>query len=276
MTMSRTNSGELLTPAQVAELLVDPVAHLSVAAQVGRWVPIGTSAFRIPRVTADPSAAWVAEGEEIPASDAELDEITVTPSKVAGLTIITQELADDSSPEAAEEVGNGLARDIARRVDQAFFGNLAAPAPKGLGGLTGFTALSVGTGSPVDAFVAATFAAEGVNAELGAFVANPSDALALAQVKEGTGSAKNLLQPDPTQAGRRMLSGVPLLTSPYVAAGTVWGIPLDRAYVVVRQDAEIKADSSIYFTSDRVAVRGIMRVGFGFPHAAAVIKVSLA
>lgn len=34
-------------------------------------------------------------------------------------------------------VGAGLARDIARKVDDAFFGAMASPAPAGLGALSG-------------------------------------------------------------------------------------------------------------------------------------------
>jgi hypothetical protein len=45
---------------------------------------------RRPVVAADPSAAWVAEGAATPATDADLDEVIVTPSKVAGLTVISR------------------------------------------------------------------------------------------------------------------------------------------------------------------------------------------
>jgi hypothetical protein len=45
----------------------------------------------------------VAEGAEITPSDPKLPELTVTPAKVAGLTIISRELADDSSPAAASQ-----------------------------------------------------------------------------------------------------------------------------------------------------------------------------
>lgn len=34
---------------------------------------------------------------------------------------VSRELADDSNPAAANVVGQGLARDIARRVDRAFY-----------------------------------------------------------------------------------------------------------------------------------------------------------
>ena len=73
------------------------------------------ASVRLPAVTADPTAAWVAEGAEIPISDLTTAEVDVVTRKVAGLSVVTSELAEDSSPEATAEVGRGLARDIARK-----------------------------------------------------------------------------------------------------------------------------------------------------------------
>ena len=274
-----TNTGALLTPAQLDALFLAPVLAESVAAQTFRVVRIDTTSFRIPRVTSDPSAAWVNEGQEIPVSDLGTDEITVTPSKLAGLTIISSELADDSSPEAAAEVGAGLARDSARKLDAAAFGNAAAPAPKGLASLTGATGVTLvgpATGAAwttLDNFTAAVFEASTRNAVIGAWVAHPDDARALALVKKASGSQENILQPDPTAPGRSLIAGLPLRTSTAVTAGTVYGVPQDRAVLVVRNDVEILTDASVFFTSDRVAVRSTMRAGLAFPQPAAIIGV---
>jgi hypothetical protein len=55
----------------------------------------------------------VADGAEIPASDADIGELVVTPPKVAGLTVVSRELASDSAPAAQDVIGDALARDIA-------------------------------------------------------------------------------------------------------------------------------------------------------------------
>ena len=106
-----------------------------------------------------------------------------------------------------------------------------------------------------------------------AFVASPSTALALSTIKEQAGSNKPLLQPDPTQPAGRTLAGLPLVTSPDAPEGLVWGVPKARAFVVLRSDVSVALDSSAFFTSDRVAVRVTMRVEFGFPHEAALVRV---
>jgi hypothetical protein len=54
------------------------------------------------------------------------------------------------------------------------------------------------------------------------------------------------------------------------------GLTAERVVTAVRRDAEVRADRSVFFTSDRVAVRATCRVGFGFPRTAAPIRIRLA
>ena len=99
--------------------------------------------------------------------------------------------------------------------------------------------------------------------------------LALANLKEQTGSNKHLLGADPTQAGSRTIGGVPPYVSPSVADDVVSGISKPHSIFVLRQDASVVTDTSVYFTSDRVAVRATLRVSFGFTYPAAVVKVNI-
>jgi hypothetical protein len=57
-----------------------------------------------------------------------------------------------------------------------------------------------------------------------------------------------------------------VLVSPSVAADVVWAIAAAHSLFVIRQDASVQTDSSVFFTSDRVAVRATLRVGFGFTY----------
>lgn len=267
-----------LLPSDYGALLVQPALAESVAAQVSSVVTTGSTTYRIPLVTADPVAQWVAEGQEIPPSDPTLAELTVTPAKIAGLTIISRELAEDSNPAAAQVVGQGLARDIARRIDQAYFAGLLPPAPAGLSTLAGIqTIVAAGAFANLDFAAQAVSKAETVGATVSAFVTSPATALALATLKAApTGSNQPLLTSDVTQAGGRTIFGVPLLVSQFVAANVVYAIDKSRVFLVVRDDTTIESDRSVFFTSDRVAIKGTMRVGFGFGHAASITRVSTA
>ena len=265
-----------LLPDTFGPLVIQPALKASVFAQVATTVRTDSTIFHIPVVTADPTAAWVAEGAEITPSDPTLTELVITPPKVAGLTIVSRELADDSDPAAAKVVGEGLARDIARRIDQAAFAGLAAPAPAGLATLSGVsTYVDAAAFGNLDFAAEAISKAEVVGATITAFVTSPATALGLAKIKQGTGSNQPVLGVDATSATSRKILGVPLFVSAYVAANTLWAIDGSRTWLVVRNDATVEADRSVYFTSDRVAVKATMRAGFAFAHPASVVKVTI-
>lgn len=273
-----TNDVKGISPDAISSLITLPVEAQSVAAQVATVIPTDATRTHIPMVTADPSAAWVAEGAEIAPSDSALDDLVVTPAKIAGLSIITNELAADTSPAAAGIVGDGLSRDIARKIDSAFFGSKGGSAvqPAGLEDLTGFSDVDAGAAwADLDPFAAALANAEAFGLAVDSFVANPADALILATLKESASSKRSLMTPDPTQPTRRLIQGVRLFVSSAVTEGTVWGIPAVRAILVRRNDVDLAVDRSAYFTSDRTAIRATMRVSFAFPHAAAIQKISL-
>ncbi|BDZ57869.1 phage major capsid protein [Barrientosiimonas endolithica] len=272
--MLTTSNAIEIVPDTRGKFLIQSVVNASVAAQVATVVNISTHDFRMPVVTKDPTASWTAEGEEITPSDMTMEEASSTPSKVAGLSIITRELANDSSPAAAEAIGQGLAREIARQVDRAFFGNLGAPAPKGLYAVADRSTVATLNGiTSLDPFVEALTAAEIVGAQVTAFVTSPLTALALAKLKKGSDSNEPLLAADPSVPTGRVISGVPLYVTPFIEDGSVWAIPRDRAYLLIRENAQIETDHSAFFTSDRVAIKGTMRVGTLFPHEAAIVHV---
>jgi HK97 family phage major capsid protein len=125
MTLTTGTAGPLLTPEQVESLLIKPVLAASVALNplCSRVLRPTAPSVRLPAVTADPTAAWDAEGAEIPISDLTTADVDVVMRKVAGLPLSPPSWPGDSSPEATAEVGRGLARDIARKIDAALFGD---------------------------------------------------------------------------------------------------------------------------------------------------------
>lgn len=272
-----TTQSSIIRPEDIGDLVVQPFLDAATSTRVGTHVTTDSPEFRIPVVTDDPSAAFVEEGAEISLSEMATDEELVVPRKVAALTRITRELAHDSSPAAASVVGQALVRDLAQTVDEAFFGDMAAPAPSGLEGVDGVTEIDAGGEfADVDPFVEAQAAVERQGTDINTWIAHPDVAVALQQLRTDTSSSNvPLLDTDPALPTRRRILGAPLMVSRHVAPGTVWGIPRDRVFVVVRQDVELATSEHPYFTSDRIALRAIMRVGFGFPHAAALAKVTV-
>lgn len=262
-------------PEQIAALIIRPVAAASVALQVSTVIHVNSAhTLNVPIVAADASAAWVAEGADIPLSDVTLAEDVVQFAKLAGVTKVSRELAEDSSPAAATIVGMSLARDIARKLDTAFFGNLAAPAPTGLGGLVGFTSVLSGGFANLDSFLGAIAAAEGVGATVTAFVVDPTVGLALAKLKVATGSNQTILGFDATSPTKRTIAGVPLYVTSACGPNMAWAICKDRVIVGLRNDVRLEVSRDAYFIADMVGIKATLRAGFSFPHPASVIKIT--
>ncbi|MEU7764356.1 phage major capsid protein [Nocardia sp. NPDC049190] len=262
-----------LLPQQIHQLIVQPVERESVAFQVTSVLSTDTNTSKFPIVTEDPAAAWTPEGQEITPDDQEFDELEVTPKKVAALTIVSNELAADSNPAALNIVGAGLVRSLTAKLDAAFFAMTTVNGPAGIGSTTHQLVDTSGGITNTDPFAEAISKAENVGARITSFVASPTTALALAKLKEITGSNRPLLGPDPSMPGARTVLGVPLLVSPYVTNGDIWAIPRDFTYTVLRNDTTLRISEDAYFSSDRVGVRATMRVAFGFPHPAAVVRL---
>lgn len=275
MSVFRTDAPGLLDE-QIGVLVTEPVRQASVAAQVSTVVSTISASFRIPVLTDDASSAWTPEGGTITPSDSAFDQLVVTPKKLAGMVVVSRELADDSSPAAQAVVGESLAESIARKLDSAFFGNTVADGPDGLESLLDVSEVDAGSGIlNADPFAEAISKAEVEGAVLTSFVAHPTDVLALSKLKKlTTGSNEPLLTADPTQPTRRVILGVPIISSAAVTPGTVWGIPASKVFLVMREGTRLDIDSSAYFNTDSVAIRAVMRAAFGFPHPASIVRIS--
>lgn len=290
-TMTSTGQPQAWLHSAVGNLIIRPLQAQSVALRAATMVRIGeaSNAFRIPVVTEDPAVAWVAEAEEIPAAGNKIAEDADVFHKLAGLTTVSSEFLNDSSPAVAEVVTKGLARSLALKLDGAFFDKRGTDtkAPRGLGDIDGVNVIQAGAKlTSLDPFSGAVYAAsEAGGATLSAFVTHPQVGLQLAQLKEKDDSRRPLLQPDPTggdgvtEAGTvtpaARIAGVPLWTTPACPKNIVWGIPTDSVVVALRQDLTLTKDDSVYFTSDVTAVRAITRVTTVFGHPAAIQKITI-
>lgn len=288
-TMTTTGQPRAIIDSAVGKLIIRPLQAKSVALRAATMVHVSetSNAFRIPIVTDDPAVAWVNEGEELAASGAKLLEDSDVYHKLGGLTLVSNEFLDDSSPAIADIVTGGLARSLALKLDTAFFGKRGTDTkvPRGLGDIEGVNVIQAGAKlTSLDPFTDAVYAASSAGgATLSALVGHPADGLVIAKIKEKADSNRALIQPDPTrgdgvtEAGTvtpaARIAGVPFWTSPACPKGTIWGIPKDSVVVAVRKDLTLAKDESVYFTSDVTAVRALARVTTVFGHPAAIQKI---
>lgn len=277
MSMFTSSAGaSAVLPTEYGQLVTKPVEALSVAYLTGTRVVTSANSYEIPILASDVTVGAVVEGAEITPSDAAFNPLRVTPAKFGGLTIISRELADDSNPSAADQVGRSIARQIANSVDNALFNSLAAPNPSGFAALAGISTVSAPAAyANLDPFEEAVSLSDAAGGRITAWVTGAAVSLEIAKLKEQTsGSNRSLLNPDLTAEGRRTILGRPVIVSPYVPADVVYGVSKDDFLVVERQDTRLDVDHSAYFSSDRVGVRGTMRVAFAMPVAAAHVRIT--
>lgn len=265
--MTTTEGNSAILPDEYAALITEPVTKQAAAFNpaVARSISTTSTTLRVPVLKEDAGAEWVAEGQEITPDDPTLGEIPITPAKVAGLTIVSRELAEDSSPDAATIIGESLARSIVEKIDAAFFTGAPAPAPRGLPYYaTEATSVSTGGADATErgklalySIRAAVAQVKAAGATPTAIALNPSDAFALSTVTESDTSRRTLLDNVDT------VDGLPVVQNRAVTAGRAWILDASNIVTVRREETTLAVSDAPFFTSDRVAIRATMRVGFG-------------
>lgn len=272
MAMQHSSVNDAFTPTEFGKLLNKALQSESVALQTTTVVHTDSVGITFPLWEADPAVNWLAELATITATDGTTGGVPVVPSKVGGITRLSNELAEDSSPEVAELAVRGLVNQISHAVDTAFAGNTVTNGPSGLLSIASSTVDTGASITNLDPFIAAVYKARSVGAKLTSWVMDPTVAEAVQKIKRTTsGSNENLIEF--TANGDLAICGLPVYTLPAVDANTLfWGIPKDRVVTVLRKDAEVTKSADSGFYNDALDVRAITRVGIGFLHPAAVIR----
>jgi HK97 family phage major capsid protein len=278
----------LVAPATVEELFLRPLLAQALAtnAAVSTVRLIGTHDLKIPRVTGDPTVAHLDELEAAPLSDMGADAITATPVRAAGVSMLSREIVEDSSPEAQAEVGTRLVEAYRKQLDADFLGNGTANAgkqPDGLGSLTAGAGehqvqrLAI-MASPTNLFWMedAIAAAQSVGAEPTALLMNPTDLAYYGKLPTVTGGPVPLLQSDPSKPRSKMISGVPVIPARDCPAGTHYLVDGTRLRTVIRREAEISVSEHYAFREDGVAVKVSGRHTFAFPHPRSIVRLERA
>lgn len=281
MSLLTTSAESLLRPETVYKLVVQPTQAASVAYRTATTVPITSTSLRVPYLSADVQAKFTQEGEEIDTSDATVDEIDCVPTKLAALSRISNELAADSSPFAAQVVGDSIARSMSRVVDSAWFSASTTHGPAGLESLVGTCQTVTVDGSLVDLdpFLEAQSLIEQAGGVCTSFAADAATVLALSKLRKFTGDSESneplLSSGDATAPTRRVIAGTPIypVVSGVIPVGQVWAVDQSKVLLVERAGATLEVDRSVGFTSDSVYVRSTLRVGFAYPHPASVVRI---
>ncbi len=275
MAMTNTTSGAGLTttaaaftPEDFGDLVDKAVKARSIAARSARVFSTSRDKVTFPVWVADPDVAFYGELDTIAETDGDTDEITVNIYKTAGISLLSNELRDDSDPAVADLLGRGLANKIGRAVDGAYLGNTTSKGPNGLLSIS-YTSVNTGAGlTNLDPFIEARYAAEDNGSQLTSFIVSPTTAETISKLKVANDSNQNLVQF--VEDGIR-IAGLPVLVSDQVDAQTVfWGIPRDHVVLVMRKGTTVERFPAVH--QDGTYVRAVSRFGIGFLNEAGVVR----
>ena len=93
---------------------------------------------------------------------------------------------------------------------------------------------------------------------------------------EPTTSNRPLVGPDATSPTKKSVLGIPLYSAPGCSPNYLWGIPRATSFVVIRVPASVEVDRvGPVHVETRSCVRCILRVGFGWPHPASIVRIGI-
>jgi len=135
--ITRTDA-EALFAEQVAPNVVAAATKRSVALATIPTIPMGSSTYRIPILSALPTSAFLTADQAVkPNSEAAWDKKLLTAEELAVIVIISETVIADASIDVVAQVTDLIAQEFGRAVDAAVFFGTGAPATWPAGGLDG-------------------------------------------------------------------------------------------------------------------------------------------
>ena len=219
-----------------------------------RRVPFNVA---IPSQTGGSTVGWVGEGAVKPVSELEFGTVTLGHNKVAGIVVITEELARFSSPDAEETVRRDLIEQTAQFLDDAFINpdHTASAGVRPASVTNGATAIPA-SGTDGEAFLCDLAALQEAfltaNMSVGGtyLVMSSVQAARLALFRNALGQYEF---PNITAAGGS-IAGIPVVTSenvPTDSSGSIIAL-VKPSEILLADDGSVTLDASREATLDMV------------------------
>lgn len=129
----------------IAEMYFDEVRKRSVVQQATRQVPLGFQGASVPVITSKPSASWVSEGNQKPATKGAMTLKTISPKKIAAIAVVSAEVVRANPGNYVNIFREDIAEAFALSFDSAALHGTSTPF--GASNYIGATTKSVGIGT---------------------------------------------------------------------------------------------------------------------------------
>ena len=277
MATQTTATLSTLQQTQIQQLLVQPLESESVFLASGPKVIDTNGPIRIPRIASGLTVGFVAEGGTIPESSVGLDEVSMLPSTLKSLKVISRVTSEvlRSSAQALDAIlKQRLVADTAKALDVALFtGTGTSNAIRGLLNQTGVATGTLDADEP-DSLLDGIGVARANEVKPNRWFLSPADYLSIRKVKDADG--RYILQPDLTQAGQEVLFGVPVTVTAQVPTGKAVLADMNMVAIARDMSPSVTVDSSRYFDTDEVALRVVARYDLALLQPKAVTVLTAA
>jgi HK97 family phage major capsid protein len=281
MTIQTPGGNTTLLTSQVASLLVEPLEQASTFLAAGPTIYDTAGPLRIPRIASGATAAFVAAGAQISDSNASFDEVTLLPSSLKGIKVLTKvsnELVRQSVVGLEAALRTRLVTDVANAFDAAAWdGAGSSDTIKGIFRQSGIATGTLDLADP-DSLIDAIATAQANKVNPTHWVMTPASFAALRKLKVGTTDARYLFDPSTIQNGTAFqVLGLPVIITDNIAnTGTAPGKArvalIDFTHVAVARDvdAEVAVLDQTFGDYDTIGIRVVTRMDVALTQAKAV------
>lgn len=277
MATQTTGTLPTLQQDQIASLLVQPLEAESVFLAAGPKIIDTNGPIRVPRIATGLSVGFVGEGAQIPEASVGMDEVSMLPSTLKSLKVLSRVTAEvlRSSAVALDSIlKTRLVTDTAAALDAALFTSTGSSNTiKGLLNQSG-VATGVLDATEPDSFLDGIGIARANEVRPNRWFLSPADYLAVRKIKDADG--RYILEQDITAEGAERLFGIPVTVTSRIPTGKA--VLADMSLVAVARDMAptVVIDSSRYFDTDEVALRVVARFDLALLQPKAVTVLTAA
>lgn len=282
MALSTATASEL-TAEQVAGILTKPLEARSVFLAAGPRIFDTTGPLRVPGLPApaDPAAlSWTGENEAIPELDAEVSEVSLLPSTIESVKVITRysnELARQSVVSLEQAIRDRLVADVAAKIDTQFLGATGdgTTTPQGMFAWDGVDDTDVTGPMTPDVILAAQgeALARNLSPESMTLFIRPEDYVAMRGIKDADG--RYLVAPDVSGTGLVVpILGARAVVTARIPEGSAALVDMSRIAVARDLAPSVKVLTERYADYDQQALRVVARYDVKPLDSSAVLTMS--
>lgn len=275
MTTGGSASGSVSTDHD-AGMFIDKLRSASSVLEAGATVVSGVERnFTVPKLAADATASWLAEGVAVSDSAVDVGSISMSMKRVSASQTFTREALLQSQPSVDEIVRRSIGTTLMQAIDLAGLeGTGTGGQPTGVANTSGVNTLTAAAGGTLTYAEALTalgaIEADNIATDRAAWIMNPLDYARIANTAVDAGSGQFVIDPkSSTLLGRRVIQ------TTKASAGSVYLGVWEQLLVALFGGVDLIVDPYTNATSAKIAITSHMLADVNVRHAEAFNVITL-